>query len=130
MNAFFTALCDLFKAEPHNAFHNSIEGRFSYGETVEGGSKPYAVFFGLPCISADTFTEKIDELSFQVNVYTNGNYLEAGTILQYCRDLFDGAVLIVNDLDVVITREMETPPWRNGGLWTASIEFNAIIQEV
>ncbi|WP_320055746.1 hypothetical protein [Desulfuromonas thiophila] len=129
MNAFFNALHALFATEPHNAFYSAIGGRFSYGEALPQGAKPYAVFFGVTSLPTDTFSEELDDFSFQVNVYGSGTYQEVAVILSHCRALFDGAVLTVNGYDIMITREMQTPPWRDGDLWAAAIEFSTIIQE-
>jgi hypothetical protein len=131
MIEFFNALYALFIAtedDAHNDFYNAVEGRFSYGETLPRGPKPYAVFFGVSCLPADTFTENLDDLSFQVNCYAKQHYREAGQVVRKCRDLFDGATVTVNGYEIRIRRDMETPPWRDGELWCASIEFNALIQ--
>lgn len=133
MNAFFNELYNLFistdEEGEHNLFYKAVSGRFSYGEALPESNKPYAIFFGLTGVPADTFTEKLNDLSFQVNIYGDGNYQEAGELLSLCKNLFDGAVVLVNGYDITIEREMETPPWRDGELWAASIEFNVIIQE-
>ena len=127
---FFNELYALFAADTGGGFYTAVNGRFSYGKALAQSQAPYAVFFGVTNSPEDTFTEELDELTFQVNAYSNGTYKDAAQIVKYCRDLFDGAVVTVNGYEIEIQREQQVPPWLDGELWVASIVFTVIIEEV
>jgi hypothetical protein len=130
MNPLWEAVYDHAVNAIDTSFIDAVSGRFTYGETLEKGPYPYAVFFGLPAHNSDTFQEKICDLSFQVNIVTDGDYTEAGQILGYCKALFDGKALFVTGYrDITLTREMETPPWKDDCRWIASIQFDGLLQE-
>jgi hypothetical protein len=131
---FFKAIQAYFDATPHNTFYTALGGRFEYGESDQqgaGGARPYAVYFGLPFITADTFSEDTDEGSFQINIYSdNSSSGESMTLLGLCKDLFDGVVLSPTGYrDVRLVKEMETPAWKSGEDWVTSIEFSILLQE-
>ena len=131
MNEIFKSIYSYFSAEPHNAFYTAIGGRLFYGEAPQGGTEPYAVFFGVAAVPDDTFTEELDDISIQFNCYSGSSSpSEAGELLKKCRDLFDGAKLtVVGNRDIKLFRELSTPPWKNGDAWITSIEFTLLMQE-
>ena len=124
MNLFFAAVQTLF--ETTNAFNTALAGRFFYG-LDEGASYPYAVYFGMPGTSEGTWSNDIDDVSFQVNCYATTAKV-AGELLEKCRALFDGAELTISGYqNMVLKIEMFTPPWRDGDRWAASAEFQGFL---
>lgn len=126
MNEFFKAIQTLFETD--NDFNTALDGEFTFA-VDEGLVYPYAVYFGMPGVPEGTWTNDIDDVSFQVNCYakTPG---EAGELLTKCRALFDGASLTVTGYqDVKLQIQMFTPPWRDGDRWAASAEFQAYLIE-
>lgn len=127
MKEFFEAIHTLGTSE--SEFNTSIGGRFHYGMAPQGSALPYAVFFGVSETPGDTFTESIDDMSFQINIYSDkASASESMDLYKKCRTLFDSAVVQVGEYDVLLEREMSTPPWRDGDLWCVSVEFTALIQ--
>lgn len=126
MNAFFQAIQSLFEAEPLNDFYMALNGEFYFGEAL-GSSDKYAVYFGLPGKPEDTWSDAIDDVSFQVNCFAPSPAL-AGELLEKCRTLFDGARLLVAGYqDVYLQTEMFTPPWHDGDRWASSAEFQGYL---
>jgi inosine-uridine nucleoside N-ribohydrolase len=85
----------------------------------------------MPGSNEDTFTEKIDGVSFQINIYSkNRSALEAMELSDHCLSLFDGAVIpVAGGRNVTLKRNLVTPPWKNGDEWVASIELSTFLQE-
>lgn len=127
MKDFFTAVYSLGTSD--NGFSTAIDKRFYYGMAPQDCGMPYAVFFGVSETPEDTFTEDIDEMSFQINIYSDkASAGEVMDIYKKCRTLFDSAVVQVGGFDVLLEREMSTPAWRDGDLWCVSVEFTAMVQ--
>ena len=129
---FWKAIYTFFSATPHNAFYTAIGGRFYYGEAKQGASFPYAVYFGSSQSDEDTFSETIDEVAFQINIYSDKKTsTEAMQLSDYCRELFDGAsVTPAGYKDCYIKREMIAPPIKTtGNEWFAALEFMNYLQE-
>lgn len=124
MNEFFIAIQTLF--ETTNPFNTALSGRFYYG-LDEGEAYPYAVYFGMPGTPEGTWSEDIDDVSFQVNCYAV-TAKEAGELLKKCRAVFDKARLNISGYQkMVLQIEMFTPPWRDGDRWAASAEFQGYL---
>ena len=124
MNAFFQAIQTLF--ETTNTFNTALDGEFYFVEAL-GNSMPYAVYFGMPFTPEDTWSNIIDDVSFQVNCYAAAP-LTAGDLVEKCRDLFNGAKLSVSGCqDIYLQTQMVTPPWRDGDRWAASVEFQGFL---
>jgi len=126
MNGFFQAIQNYFEVEPHNAFYTALGGEFYFAEAL-GNSSIYAVYFGMPGTPEDTWSNIIDDVSFQINCYADTPLL-AGDLLEKCRDLFNGAKLSVSGYqDIYLQTQMFTPPWRDGDRWAASVEFQGFL---
>lgn len=124
MNAFFQAIQTLF--ETTNTFNTALSGEFYYAEAL-GGSMPYAVYFGMPGIPEGTWSNDIDDVSFQVNCFAS-TASEAGELLTKCRSLFDGSSLTITGYqNMKLQIEMFTPPWRDGDRWVVSAEFQGYL---
>lgn len=135
MNEFFksiyTHFTELIEAV-HNDFYLGIGGRLYYGQAPQECAKPYAVFFGVSSVPDDTFSEMIDDISIQFNIYSNlFSYTEAGSIQKKCRALYDGVTLeVVGSRDIILRRSLSIPAWKeNEDTWITSIEFENLIQE-
>lgn len=127
MKDFFAAIYTLGTSA--NDFNAAVGGRFYYGMAPQDCALPYAVFFGVSETPGDTFTEEIDEIAIQVNIYSDKQSAsESMDIYKKCRSLFDSAAVQVGGLDVLLEREMSTPPWKDDDRWTISVEFTATIQ--
>ena len=128
MKEFFESIYSKFSEEPNNSFYTLLSGRMSYGEADEDCMDPYAVFFGLPCVPNDTFTEKINEVYFQINIYSSDKD-DVFNAIEPCLSLFDGVTLeVANHKDIKLNRELVTPPWKNDLMWCVSIEFSGLLQ--
>ena len=91
MNEFFksiyTHFTELIEAV-HNDFYIGIGGRLYYGYAKQECAKPYAVFFGVSSVPNDTFSEIIDDISIQFNIYSDlRSFTEAGSLQKKCRAL-------------------------------------------
>ena len=135
MNELFKAIyghfAELIEAV-HNDFYIGIGGRLYYGQAPQECAKPYAVFFGVSSVPNDTFSEVIDDISIQFNIYSDlRSYTEAGSLQKKCRTLYDGATLeVVENRDITLMRSLSVPPWKEDeATWIASIEFENLIQE-
>ena len=116
----------------HNDFYIGLGGRLYYGHAPQECAKPYAIFWNVASVPDDTFSETIDDISIQFNIYSDlYSYTEAGSLLQKCRALYDGAALeVVGSRDIILTRSMSIPPWKeNEDTWISTIEFENLIQE-
>lgn len=113
-----------------NAFNTAIGGRVYYGEAPQEGAMPYAVYFGLPFNEENSFTEDLDDVSFQINVYSDlDSPLSSGDIIEKARALLDGATLTVTGADpITLMREIQTPPWKDGDNWVSTITFNGFLE--
>ncbi len=135
MNELFKAIYEHFTEEieaVHNDFYIGMGGRLYYGYATQECAKPYAVFFGVSSVPDDTFSETIDDISIQFNIYSGlYSYTEAGSLQKKCRALYDGVTLeVVGNRDITLTRSMSIPPWKeNEDTWIATIEFENLIQE-
>ena len=136
MNEFFksiyTHFTELIEAV-HNDFYIGMGGRLYYGQALQECAKPYAVFFGIASINNDTFSETIDDISIQFNIYSDlRSFTEAGSLQKKCRALYDGVILeVVGNRDITLMRSLSIPPWKEDeDTWIASIEFENLIQEV
>lgn len=126
MNVFFQAIQAHFDAEPRNDFYSALNGEFYYGEAL-GRASEYAVYFGLPGVPEDTWSDSINDVSFQVNCYAPSP-AQAGELLEKCLLLFSGSALQINGYqDVWLKTEMFTPPWRDGERWASSAEFQGYL---
>lgn len=135
MNELFKAIyghfTELIEAV-HNDFYLGIGGRLYYGQAPQECTKPYAVFFGVSSMPDDTFSETIDDISIQFNIYSDlRSFTEAGILQKKCRDLYDGMTLeVVDSRDIILRRSLSIPAWKeNEDTWITSIEFENLIQE-
>ena len=135
MNELFKAIYGHFTEEieaVHNDFYIGIGGRLYYGQAPQEGAKPYAVFFGVSSVPNDTFSETIDDISIQFNIYSDlRSFTEAGSLQKKCRALYDGVTLeVVGSRDITLMRSLSVPAWKeNEDTWITSIEFENLIQE-
>lgn len=126
MNAFFQAIHSFFDANASSDFYLAVGDEFYYAQ-AETQAHAYAVYFGMPFMPEDTWTNTVTEASFQVNCHAV-IAREAGEMAEACMQLFDGARLsMAGYQEVVLERQMITPPWRVDDLWTASVEFKGIL---
>jgi len=107
---------------------------FYYGKAVQDASLPYGVYTFGGTINENTFREKIDEVTVQMNIYTESDTTatECFTAYELCRDLYENAVLTVSDsYDVTLTKIMEVPPMEisDGTKWMAVLEFSLMLQK-
>lgn len=129
MIEFFQAIQSHFEADTEDPFFQALAGEFYFGE-AEGDSDKYAVYFGLDGTEDDTWSDSIDDLSFQVNCLALTSF-EAADLLKKCRAMFKGARLEINGFqNVVLKVEMFTLPWRDGDKWTASIQFQGFLIQI
>lgn len=135
MNELFKAIYTHFTAlieASHNDFYVGLGGRLYYGQAPQECAKPYAIFFGVTSVPDDTFSETIDDISIQFNIYSDlRSYTEAGSLQKKCRALYDGATLeVVENRDITLMRSLSVPPGKEDeATWIASIEFENLIQE-
>lgn len=108
-------------------------GAFYYGRGKQDDNFPYCVYTSSQTDNLNTYSETIDEIPIQMNIYTksDSSSSECFDVLQACKDLFEDAVLTVtNHYDVLLTKIMEIPPVNIDGIkWMAVIEFNVILQK-
>lgn len=124
MNSFFMAIQDLF--DTVNPFNTALNGQFSYG-LDQDKVIPYATYFGMPGTPAGTWSNDIDDISFQINCCASSPG-EAGELLEKGRNLFDGATLAISGYqDVKLQLQMFTPPWFDGDRWISSAEFQGYL---
>jgi len=124
MKEFFKAIQTLF--ETTNDFNTALGGEFYFG-IDEDDSYPYAVYFGIPGMAEGDWSTDIDDVSFQVNCYSQ-SASEAMDLLTKCRALFDGATLTVSGYQPTTLKiEMFTPPWRDDDRWVVSAEFQTFL---
>jgi len=111
MKEFFKAIQTLF--DTTNDFNTALGGCFYFG-LDENDVYPYAVYFGMPGVAQGDWTTDIDEVSFQVNCYSQTPAV-AIDLFEKCRELYDSASMVVTGYqNVELELQMFTPPWKDG----------------
>ena len=109
MKAFFTAIYSKFSTGT-NDFKTATGGRLEYGRAPANWTDNFAVVQGISIDSEDVFRQSINDISFQVTVFSttrDGCF----DLNDKCLALFDGAILTVTGKTAIrVNREQQTPP--------------------
>ena len=102
MNELFTAIWNIFIANPLEGFYLAVGGRMHKYVAPQESTFPYSVF---QIVGDDTdfdFTDTREEITIQFDVYSQDNSnTEAGNLIQSLKDMFDNAQLSVSGWNVI-----------------------------
>ena len=99
MNALFEAIINLFTATPTVGFYLAINGRMYLNVAPQDPTSPfpYCVYFMVADNNDLDFTDEREEFEIQFNIFSENNSgVEAGTLLESLKDMFDNATLTVD----------------------------------
>ncbi len=117
----------------HNDFYTSIGGRYYTERAKQEATFPYCVGHFLTAFDDSTFTEQLDRILFQFNIYSNSNYsaVELGNIYTDLRSLMDNTILTVDDHTFYYMRwQNASPRWiPNEEVWQYFVEYEIEIEQ-
>lgn len=127
--ALFAALYTLYSTS--NTFKTATAGRYEYGVAPEAWTDNFAVVQGLDVQEDDCFRESVDDVYFQINVFS---ITRAGCfdLLNKCISLFNGKILTITGYyNSRIARNSQVLPLWNeeSNLYQATAEFTIKLQE-
>lgn len=113
-------------------FKNALDGRLSYAFAPQNTIYPYAVYSLLFAENMDTFSENLDGVSVQFNLFSEqSSASECYDLADKCCQMFDGKPINANKN--ILIRRIQTPPFRTDtddmACWQAVIEFGIIYEE-
>ena len=119
------------KYNTSTTFKAALTGGFYYSQAPNGCSYPYAVYSFFGVTPEDTFSEEINDVSIQINIYSEkSSSTECFNLVDYCKSLFTGAVLtVLTHENVTLIKEKETPPMKVNDEWMGVLEFSCFLQE-
>lgn len=126
----FKSIYSLYTAAPANDFYTATGGQFEVSRAQDGWSDNFAVIQGVDSTPDDCFRIDLDDVYFQVNVFSttrNGCW----SLIEKCRALFDNANVIPSGYyQTTIHRGQQVYPlWNEDDeLWQATIEFRCKLQ--
>jgi len=96
MNSLFSAIYNHFSATTGSGFYNDISGRMRLNKAEQGDSFPYCVYFSVSDLDEVDFSDEREDLLLQFNIFSqNNSALEAGTLLESLKTMFDDCSLTV-----------------------------------
>jgi len=126
----FKSIYALYIATPANTFYTATSGRLEYYRAPESWTDNFAVMQATSINADDMFRQAVDDLYFQVNVFSSTR-ATCWSLLEKCKALLHNATLTVTGhYPVLLRRENQVPPMWNeqDNLWQATIEFRLKLQ--
>lgn len=126
----FKAIYAKFIAAPANTFYTATGGRLEYGRAPESWSDNFAVMFGSSIEPDDVFGGIIEDVYFQISVFSSVRSTCWG-LLDKCKTLLNNTTLTVTGhYPATLRRETQTPPiWdEKANLYMATIDFFCKLQ--
>jgi len=134
MNALFAAIYNQFAATTGSGFYNEVSGRMYHNVAPQGATFPYAVYFSVSDVDDLDFTDEREDFLIQFNIFSqNNSAIEAGTLLESLKTMFDNCNLNVTDWrhirfqrDFVIPNNdfSQVPPIQG-----YSVQYNALLEK-
>lgn len=121
-----------------SAFSTSIGGRLYKGRAPQGTVWPYAVYFVVSDVPADTFTDKIEEVLIQFSVFSSASgSTEVEDAVTNLKALFDDCLMtITGNTHVMMNRQgssLTSVPadteLGTGEYWQGDIEYEVTMQK-
>lgn len=98
MNPFLKGIYEHFTAVTTTGFYYDITGRMYLYHAPQQQVFPYCVYFPVTNVESVDFTQAIEELLVQFNVFTESNSsASAGTLLSSLTDRYDNCSLTVTN---------------------------------
>jgi len=98
MNALFAGIYNQFAATTGSGFYNEVSGRMYHNVAPQAATFPYAVYFSVSDVDDLDFTDEREDFLIQFNIFSqNNSALEAGTLLESLKTMFDNCNLMVTD---------------------------------
>ena len=127
MRHLFTEIQTKFNADTSD-FKLLVENLY-YGEIPSGSSYPCAVLYVISDNSADTFTEEINRIVLQVDVFNKSSSpASCHDALTAAKKFFCGQTFTPEGLgEVQFTRDRVQHPRRESKLWRGSVDLRAVV---
>lgn len=95
----------IFAKTAGSAFLTAVGGRFHKGRPPQSLAWPYAVYYIISDVPADTFTEKIEDVIVQFSVFSKASgTTEILDIVSALQALFDDATMAVTGNDLLMMK--------------------------
>ena len=130
-----TGIMTLFNTS--NTFNTAIGGRLFKGRVPEGTPLPYAMFFVVSDVQADTFKDTIADVAIQFSLFSgSSSSAEIEDMYTALKALFDDAIFTVtgNTIVSMIRQQagfLSVPADTVEGteeIWQYDIDYNCILQ--
>lgn len=96
MNSLFTAIYNRFATTTGSTFYNDVSGRMYHNVAPQAATFPYCVYFSVSDIDDLDFSDEHEDFLIQFNIFSqNNSALEAGTLLESLKTMFDNCSLTV-----------------------------------
>jgi hypothetical protein len=96
MNALFQGIWNRFSTTTGSGFYNDVSGRMYHYKAPQEATFPYCVYFPVSDLNDVDFGEEREEILMQFNIFSrNNSALEAGTLLESLKTMFDDCNLTV-----------------------------------
>ena len=121
----FSTIYSRFTAAPANQFYTATAGRLEYGVARPEWDSDYAVIQGVDSVQADPFRETIDDVYFQINLFS-ATRTGCWSLVGKCLSLFDRASITPSGYNPTTIRRVSQihPIWNEDDqLYQATIEF-------
>lgn len=96
MNSLLKGIWDHFSATTGSGFYNDVSGRMYHILAPQQATFPYCVYFSVSDVDDLDFTDEHEDFLIQFNIFSqNNSALEAGTLLESLKTMFDNCSLTV-----------------------------------
>lgn len=135
MNELLTAITTKVNEQnpSHNAFYNSIGGRFYSFKAPQDTDSPYCVLHLINNKYDFTFTEDFADVKLRFTIYSDYKYSqsEASTIFNNLKSLFDWVELTVSGYThFICKRNFSNLEWIDAEeVWQYVVEYDLFLQE-
>lgn len=134
MNVLFAAIWDRFATTTGSGFYNDISGRMYHNKAPQGATFPYCVYFSVSDVDELNFSDEQEDFLIQFNVFSQKNSaIEAGTLLESLKTMFDNCNLTVTDWrHIGFQRDFVIPnndPTQDPPIMGYSVQYNALIEQ-
>ena len=135
MNALFAGIWDHFSATTTTGFYNDVSGRMYNYKAPQRATFPYCVYFPVSGLDDIDFGEEREEILMQFNIFSqNNSALEAGTLLESLKTMFDDCSLTVTGWNhIEFSRNLIYPNGdysQNPPIHGYSVEFDVMLEKI
>ena len=121
-----------------SALNTSIGGRMYKGRAPQGATWPYIVYFVVSDVPDNTFTDSIEDVTFQFSIFSNtSGTTEIEDIFTNLKTLYDDTTFtvtantmywMVREHAAIISIDDETEPG-TGQYWMYTVDYNILMKK-